>query len=131
MTHKPVVVSPLAHANFHSESDSVPVNRRALRAGTAIASAIRGAFAFAPAQAFVAPPEGGLPFGTRQGAKRPLMLAERVRRLFRPGPDPNLHPPPVSPVRLMPSDAGRHFNAMPGHAMAAGGRPLILKIPGR
>ncbi len=71
MTQKPVVVSPLAHANFQSESDSVPVNRRALRAGTAIASAICGAFAFAPAQALVAPPEGGLPPGTRQAEKSP------------------------------------------------------------
>ena len=134
MTQKPVVVSPLAHAKPHSGSVSFAprsLNRRALQTGTAIATAIRGAFAFAPAQAFVAPPVDGRTAPSVPVAKSPPGMTGRMRRLIQPGAPPGNDPQRGSPPRLMPSDAGRHVNVMPSHAMAAGGRPMIMKIPGK
>ena len=110
---------------------SVPFNRRALRAGTAIASAIRNALAIAPAQAFVAPPVDGQPVAAEPVAGSPPGITGRVRRLMQPGSGPDNDLRRNDPPRLMPSDAGRHVNAMPSHAMAAGGRPMIIKIPGK
>ena len=121
MTQKPVVVSPLAHVRSQAESDSVasvPFNRHALRAGTAIASAIRNAVGLSPAQAFVAPPVDGRPSSAEPVAKSPPAVADRAA-------------PHGSPPRLMPTDAGRHVNVMPAHMMAAGGRPMMMKIPGK
>ncbi len=134
MTQSPVVVSPLAHANPQAESESVfsvPFNRRALRAGTAIASAIRDAVGLAPAQAFVAPPVDGRTASAEPVSKSPPTVADRIRRAMQPGFGPDREPLHGSPPRLMPTDAGRHVNAMPAHMMAAGGRPMMMKIPGK
>ncbi len=133
MTHLPVDVPLSARANPRPGSEpvgSAAFNRRALRAGTAIARVL---FRVMPAaSAFVAPPVDGLPAPASHVPEGPPSLRERIRNLLRPGPDPepeawrNGRAP-----RLMPTDAGRHVNVMPGHAMAAGGRPLIMKIPGK
>ena len=58
-------------------------------------------------------------------------LVGQVLRLMQPGSGPDNDLRRNDPPRLMPSDAGRHVNAMPSHAMAAGGRPMIIKIPGK
>ncbi len=99
-------------------------NHRALRAATALAGILHGS-----ASAFVAPPLDR-PRPTPAAA---LSLVDRIRVRLRPGAGPDGDPRPEGSraPRLMPTDAGRHVNAMPGHAMAAGGRPLIMKIPGR
>lgn len=134
MTHSPVVVSPLAHANSQAESDSVgsvPFNRRALWVGTAIVSAIRNGAGLTSAHAFVAPPVDGRPIQAEPVSKSPPDKAGWIRRLMHNGPFADRDPRPERPPRLMPSDAGRHVNAMPAHAMAAGGRPLMMKIPGK
>ena len=92
MTHIFVDVPPSARVRFPSGSDPVgpkSLNRQALRAGTAMASAIRGALAFAPAQAFVAPPVDGLPPFAQPDIEGPPSLAVRFGRFLRrrPGHD--------------------------------------------
>ncbi len=136
MTHSPVDVPPFAHVKSHPGPDSVgpvPFNRRALQAGTAIASAIRGALSLAPASAFVAPPVDGRPVPASVVPDGPPSVGDRLRRVVGIGRNRGDAPEqaPARPPRLMPGDTGRHVNAMPAHAMAAGGRPLMMKIPGR
>ena len=122
-------------ARVNPQSGSEPVgpatlNRRALRAGTAIPRVLFRVIS--PASAFVAPPIDGLPAPASHVPEGPPSLRERIRRLMRTGPAPGSEARRNGRTpRLLPTDAGRHVNAMPGHAMAAGGRPLIMKIPGK
>lgn len=136
MTHISVDVPPLAHVDPHAGSEPVGrtlFNRRALRAGKAIASAILGALSLAPATAFVALPIDGAPVPASTPPQPPPSLRGRIRRILQPRWPPDGPPGQAGmrPPRLMPTEAGRYVNAMPSHAMAAGGRPLMMKIPGK
>ena len=121
-------------ANPFAESeslDSASFHRRAPRAGTALASALRGILSPALASAYVQPPVDGLPVPVSHDASGSPGAGSRFGWLFgrRDGQD---HPGCASrPPRLMPSDADRPVNVMPSHAMAAGGRPVMMEIPGK
>lgn len=127
-------MSPLAHAISQPKSDSVDtpaLDRRVFPTGTAIASAMRRALAFASVPSYIPPPIDGLPAQAEPIAGNPPTNFSRIIRLMQPGLDANRNPKSGGPHRLMRSDPGRYVNAMPCHAMAAGGRPMIVTIPGK